>query len=409
MKKLLLFSLMVLLGLSSCSKEDLSVKMNSNNANDYTSCTFYTNLPGVTGLIKGDVVQYAKAAEAFRIKVVTSEPNVQFEKFNPVYFRPLRDLYFDYDIENAENGWAAYKAELTKENIGHGDYSIEVQFKKTGKLLRTATTLAAVNGQAFVTGGGTYDYDEYFTIEAVATNPKAYEFDYWSKDGENIGGSPKMDTRIGSYEIGGANPDVHYRAHYKQKPKSRVVFEWTEGGHATGWEDLGLNVFVDSPFTVTAIPYEGYEFVAWIKSTYPNTIDTVSKDRVYSATVPRVSDVTYTAIFKSMSQATSVTFNNFVDDSYYASNTYLTYTDPNGQQQTLYPTSITSYFDIKRDTPVRLYVDIRKDEEYIPCFVEGSDGQRLELSADNQVLVIQDITVQPELDNTAVITLQAGS
>jgi hypothetical protein len=86
----------------------------------------------------------------------------------------------------------------------------------------------------------------------------------------------------------------------EEKYMVTLLAEPAEGGTLTG-EDT---YFENEQVTITATPYEKYEFVAWIKGT-----DTVSKNTNYTFNMP-AEDLTFTAIFQLKNSINDHTLSN---------------------------------------------------------------------------------------------------
>lgn len=369
---------------------------------------FTSNYQHIKGLMVGESRRYNTAPNAIPFKVLRSNDTFVLQGIRSYISHGVPDSLVitpGYEMDQ----YHGYSVKLLDKHCGCS-FEIQAIYKQIGPMYRKVVVESSHRDVTEVTGSGKANIGEDHLITASLKEHSGYGFSHWTRDGVVIpdAGLDYIFRLTNADYNAGDTTSIRYMAHFSQDATARTVFEWTTGGEVTGWQNLGLNIPVGTRFTITATPETGYTFSRWVKSTHATGPVTISREPVYSGRITSGEGATYTAFFESTSQTTSITFNHFVDDFYYDSNTYLTYTDPNGQQQTLHLTTITSYFDIQRDTPVRLHIDIRKGDEYIPCFVEGSDGQRFELSADRQIVVTQEINVRPELENTATITLQAG-
>lgn len=416
MKKLLCYAM--LLALFACSRAELSEmtaeeELSLNEALTNPICNakvaFRPNL-NIKGLVlaKSDAYQMApqdiifrvlKDNDTFILESIISEGDYDTLKIHGPGSTPNNPLYM------------TYAAELKEKHCRH-TYDIYINFKQIGPLYRNVVVESNNPRYGKVTGGGKYIIGEEHTITAAITDDSPVGFSHWTKNGEvveNAGMEYKFALTDDDYNAGDTT-SIRYMAHFSMNAVARVVFEYTQGGYVTGWQDLGLYLPVGRTFTLTAQPEVGYKFSHWLKSTYETGPVIVGTESTYSGIIENTEGTTYTGVFESLSQKTSVTFNNYVDDSDYSSNTYLTYTDPSGNQQTLRPTSLTSFFDIKKDTPVILYVDIRKEGAYIPCFISTSDENipTIDLSAENKIITVQEIPIKGDMEDMATITLQVG-
>lgn len=416
MKKLLL--LITLLPLFTfCSRDNITEgTLSMTSANTEESCdtcpvkiSFQTNQNiNIKGLISpGSATVVPPQSASF--KVLKDNDTFVFDRFIQMGGSP-GDVHPAISGGGVDGLYRVYSVE-TREVHGGKTYVIQANFRQIGPMYRNVIVESNTPQYGEVAGGGKANIGEDHTISASLKNNSPYGFSHWTKSGVEVEGAGldytfKLDLNK-DYNAGDTT-SIRYMAHFSRDATARTVFEWTEGGEVTGWQHMGLHIPVGTRFTLTAEPESGYKFDRWVKSTHSTGPVTVGREPVYSGRITSRDGATYTAVFESTAQITSMTFNNHVDDFYYTTSTYLTYIDPDGRQQTLHPTTISSYFDIKRGTPVTLYVDIRKNDDYINCFISGSDGQYIDLSGYNEIITTQELIIEPELDNTAVITLQAG-
>lgn len=146
-------------------------------------------------------------------------------------------------------------------------------------------TLEASTGGT-VSGGGTYDNNTFHTM--VATPDEGYEFVNWTEDGTVVS--------TGRYYSFSVTSNRTLKANFAIKTYT-IAVESTTGGTASGngTFDHGTS------HTVTATPYEGYDFVNWTEdgtevSTSPSYTFTVTSARALKA---NFSPIPYTITLES--------------------------------------------------------------------------------------------------------------
>lgn len=177
-------------------------------------------------------------------------------------------------------------------------------------------TKVADSSQGTATGTRPWSWGtdgQYFTISAVPNDPTKYEFDYWKKGGSKYSSSatvevqmPKIDYTKYDSETGDAKNQVEYTAYFKEKSGAhgfRAIAGSDEGGNITGQPYLSYESWKASGnVSVTANPYEGYDFVKWVA---PDGSDYSTNNNItvtYPSPEPseddKKNDIVYTAIFK---------------------------------------------------------------------------------------------------------------
>lgn len=371
---------------------------------------FISNLY-IKGLMVGSSGAYDYVPTILSFKVLRSNDTFVLKGINSTVSNAIVD-----PLELTPSGstllYQSYTVKLLDKHCNNY-FQIEAVYEQIGPMYRKVKVESSHPDISEVTGpnDNKMNIGEDYQISASLKGNSGYGFSHWTRDGVVIPDAG-LDytirlTEDKDYDAGDTT-SIKFTAHFSRDATARTVFEWTQGGSVTGWQDLGLNIPVGTRFTLTAIPEAGYQFVRWMKSSATGPVK-VGTEPVYTGRVTSKEGTTYTAIFESTAQVTSVTFNNQVDDSYYLSQSFIEYTDPSGRPRTLFPSSITSYFDIKKGTPVSVNVDIRKEGEYINCFISSSDGQYFDLSDNNQIITAKVLNIEPDLDDSATITLQAGN
>ena len=107
-----------------------------------------------------------------------------------------------------------------------------------------------------------------------------------------------------------------------------------------------------------------------------------------------------------MSQKVNVTFNCFVENSYYNNQTYIEYYNPQGILETISPDLLSNQIEIRKGTSITVYINISKPGEQIYCIFSTQDGEYYDLSAPD--LVSSTKTIE-NINEDFEITLQADN
>lgn len=370
---------------------------------------FTSNYETIKGLMVGTSKPYDYVPTVLSFKVLKSNDTFVLKNIRSYVSNAIVDT-LEITPGNSTDLYQGYTVKLLDKHCNN-KFTIKANYEQIGPMYRRVKVESSHPEISEVTGpdNNKMNIGEDYQISASLKGNSGYGFSHWTRDGVVIpdaGLDYTLSLTEKEYDAGDTT-SIRFMAHFSKDATARTVFEWTQGGMVTGWQDLGLNIPVGTVFTLTATPEAGYKFVRWMKSSATGPV-IVGTEPVYSGRVTSKEGTTYTAIFESTAQVTHVTFNNQVDDSYYLSQSFIEYTDPSGRPRTLFPSSITSFFEIKKGTSVSVNVDIRKQGEYINCFLSSSDGQYFDLSGNNQIITAKAINLEPDLDNSATITLQAG-
>lgn len=269
------------------------------------------------------------------------------------------------------------------------DVCMKAHFKSVNKV---AVNVMAADNNGTVSGGGTFALNQSFTINAI---PKeGYKFDHWEKNGVSVPGAGASYTTSAS-----DNTPLTFKAFFTAKTLASIFFENTEGGHVTGTQGTK---YVGEPFTITAVPDNGYQFSHWTK----NGVIINGAGASYTTTVQNSSSVTFKAHFTAMSQKVNVTFNCFVENSYYNNQTYIEYYNPQGILETISPDLLSNQIEIRKGTSITVYINISKPGEQIYCIFSTQDGEYYDLSALD--LVSSTKTIE-NINEDFEITLQADN
>ena len=317
----------------------------------------------------------------FEVKAIPA-PGYEFDRWeisggespsrDPIYIYEKNDSTFVVQLKDAVN-----------------DAGMKAYFKATDKVV---VNVLAADNNGTVSGGGTFALNQSFTINAI---PKeGYKFDHWEKNGVSVPEAGASYTTSAS-----DNTPLTFKAFFTAKTLASIFFENTEGGHVTGTQGTK---YVGEPFTITAVPDNGYQFSHWTK----NGVIINGAGASYTTTVQNSSSVTFKAHFTAMSQKVNVIFNCFVENSYYNNQTYIEYYNPQGILETISPDLLSNQIEIRKGTSITVYINISKPGEQIYCIFSTQDGEYYDLSAPD--LVSSTKTIE-NINEDFEITLQADN
>lgn len=144
-------------------------------------------------------------------------------------------------------------------------YSFVAERKRTVRALfsmeyHTVSATANIFGSGTVTGAGRYSAADNNTIVLTARPNTGYEFLYWQSDKD---GAVYEDSAITVLKNGHLREDLSYTAYFAIKDFHIAVETVPEG--AAVIEGAGTYEY-NSSVTLRAIPYDNYNFVAWVRT-----------------------------------------------------------------------------------------------------------------------------------------------